>query len=69
MNKIKDYRYFYLSMFGGIVFIAGIFYAMEFKMFTLKWFCSVIFTIFPTVLYFIFVREVYKNKGENENKK
>ena len=41
MNEIKDYRYFYLSMFCGMVFIAGIFYTIEFQMFTFKWFSSI----------------------------
>lgn len=53
----EDYSCFYLSMLGGIAFMAGMFYSMEFGMFTLRWFISLILHVCSLIISAMFLSE------------
>ena len=52
-----NYSYFYLSMLLGTGFIAGMFYSFEFGFFTYRFIFAGFLTIFPVLLYHLYLKE------------
>ena len=59
-----DYKYFYFSMLGGIIFMAGVFYSSEFGFLSLKFIASGFLTLFPLLIFYLYLKEcLYFKQG------
>ncbi len=58
-----NYKNFYLSIFFGTGFIAGMFYSASFGFFSLKFLASLFFTCFPLLLFYLYLKEKRKNES------